>query len=193
MDFKNNEYYVVLFVSRNKDNEGIPNFKQRKQSFIIKKDEGDLDAIFKRFVDTWVEGEMSRIYISVNARKHKEVLKQLQIYLINHPDINLTITDIHLSSLAMKEGTKTTDKFLFDFGIDNEESLSKFCKEIKALGIKEEEIIVKNTPNGYAVVTEHGSDTRTLLEKWPEVSLKRDGFLFLKSEKRRYNKVYVRR
>ena len=33
------------------------------------------------------------------------------------------------------------------------------------------------TPNGYAVVLEHGFDTRELLSKWKDVELKRDDML----------------
>ena len=33
------------------------------------------------------------------------------------------------------------------------------------------------TPNGYAVILEHGFDTRELLSKWKDVELKRDDML----------------
>lgn len=38
-------------------------------------------------------------------------------------------------------------------------------------------IITHKTPNGYAVVVDNGFDTRKLLEKWSNVSLKKDAML----------------
>lgn len=37
------------------------------------------------------------------------------------------------------------------------------------------------TPNGYAIVVEHGFDTRELMEKWKgyDITLKKDELLFL--------------
>lgn len=57
--------FVVFFVSRNKDNKDIPNFKERKVSFVVNDnyDQGKLIDKFNDFVNKGLVGELSRLYI----------------------------------------------------------------------------------------------------------------------------------
>ena len=45
------DLYVVLFISRNKDNKDIENFKERRKAFITTKTPEELETTFKHFVE----------------------------------------------------------------------------------------------------------------------------------------------
>lgn len=71
--FDNDEIYVVLFVSRNKDNKHLENFKERRMSFVTHdKNSPELTARFEHFVRNGQYNEFSRAYISVNPRSSKK-------------------------------------------------------------------------------------------------------------------------
>lgn len=176
-------YHVVMFVSRNKDNYDVADFAQRTRTFLTQKTPDELEIDFNEFCERGVAKEMSRFYISVNARKSEIINKALQHYLIENPHANLTNMEKLIASLAMKQGTALTKKFLFDYD-DDPVAIGAFLNEVKrALG-DGSSIQVQKTVNGYAVVTEHGFDTRHLLMIWNDVELKRDGMLFIKAKKK---------
>ena len=58
-----NKLRVVLFVSRNKDNKHLPNYTQRKKSFVTKKSVEELEETFMDFVNKGLAGELSRLYL----------------------------------------------------------------------------------------------------------------------------------
>ena len=66
-------------------------------------------------------------------------------------------------------------KWLFDFDIDSPLTVLQFYNDLPVNGT------IYKTPNGYAVVVEHGFDTRELMKKWEnyDITLKRDELLFL--------------
>ena len=68
------ELYVYVFASRNKDNKDLENFKQRTLSFVSDKPLEEVVKEFDLFVEQGVEGEMSRLYRSLNPRRNKETL-----------------------------------------------------------------------------------------------------------------------
>ena len=172
---------VVLFISRKKDNVGIEGFKERRKSFISR------DAMlseklfnqFKLFRDEGVVGEMSRMYYSVTDRDPNKIYTELLHFLIDNPDFNLTSIDSKLAGIAAKKECRNSEskQWLFDFDIDDNNKLDEFLTDIENI---DSEISFKSyhTPHGYAVITNKGFDTRTLLEKWGEdVTLKRDDLL----------------
>lgn len=177
-------YHVVMFVSRNKDNMELPDFKQRTRAFLTQKFPNELEVEFNEFCERGVVNEMSRFYISVNARKHEVIHKELQHYLIDNPSASLTDFEKVIASLSMKPGTALTKKFLFDYD-DDLYLIDEFLSEVKQALEDESLIEVQVTVSGYAVVTQHGFDTRALLEKWEKVELKRDGMLFVKAKNRK--------
>lgn len=63
---------VVLFTSRNKDNRHVENFKERRESFVTTLSADELQDRFDRFVQSGVDGEMSRMYISINPRSNEK-------------------------------------------------------------------------------------------------------------------------
>ncbi len=183
---ENTPYYVVVFTSRNKDNEGKRGFIQRKYSFVTRNPSMDAHRqAFLHFVEEGVQGEFSRCYMSINGRNPEAVHKAFLHYLIDHPEVNFENIETLLASITMKESSKTSKKFLFDFDADTS-LIDLFITDITAAcsldGDTSNKILKVKTPNGYAVVTDHGFDTRKLLLKWEDVELKRDGFLFMEAD-----------
>lgn len=185
--FNDAPIYVVLFVSRNKDNKDVKGFKERRHSFITRLPSWseELTRQFETFVNSGVNGEMSRMYYSVNARDAEKIYKELLIFLVSNPEFNLCSIQPKLAGIAAKKECASEKRWFFDFDIDSEEKVEEFKQDILALATTPEtpiNVIVHKTPNGYAVITDRGFDTRPLYEKWGQevVSLKRDDLLCYK-------------
>lgn len=166
------ELRVVLFVSRNKDNKDVAGFKERKLPFLTSKtDEETLDE-FEDFVKKGVVGEMSRFYASVNTRDEDKLYKALLHYLIDNPNVKLQSITGKVASLASKPENRKTKKFLLDCDVEKNElhSILEYLMNMTNTEVFE----VYETVNGYGIITS-GFDTRELLEKFPNVELKRDG------------------
>lgn len=181
-----NDLRVVLFKSRNKDNKHLENFKERTEAFVcgnFNKEMDKLNGKFKTFVKNGIEGELSRLYVSINSRDSKKVNKALLHYLIDHPEMNPASLTQTVAGISAKVENKRQDqkKWLFDFDIPNLESMEKFKEDlIKESGFENGDIEVSYTINGCAFIVPHGFDTRNLLSKWgDDVSLKRDDLLLL--------------
>lgn len=174
-----NPMHVVLFVSRNKDNKHIENHKERRKAFITK-DPMNSDYLhekFKIFVNQGQPGETSRMYYSVNSRNEQLVYEELLHFLIANKDFNLCSLKSKLAGLAAKKENALSKKWMFDFDINDYDKVLEFCKDITNIDNNIETTIYK-TPNGYAIITSRGFDTRTLLNKWnTDVTLKRDDLL----------------
>jgi uncharacterized protein YwgA len=185
--FNDAPIHVVLFISRNKDNKDVEGFKERRHSFITRLPSysEELMKQFEAFVNSGVNGEMSRMYYSINARNAEKIYKELLIFLISNPEFNLCSIQPKLAGIAAKKECASEKHWFFDFDIDSEEKVEEFKQDILAIAATPEtpiNVIVHKTPNGYAVITNRGFDTRPLYEKWRHevVSLKRDDLLCYK-------------
>ena len=177
-DFRN-----VLFVSRNKDNSGLNNsafyqpFKPRVKSFVARVSPFDVSSLydeFETFVNEGVNGEVSRLYVSVNARYEQKIHKALIHELIDKPDFDMTKIDSKIASIAMKPVNRKTSHWLFDFDRRDFDLFYEFFTEVS----EQTKILAqKPTMNGYALVVAHGFDTRKILQKYPMATLKRDAML----------------
>jgi len=170
---------VVLFVSRKKDNKEIKDFKERRQAFLTNesKDSNVLKTKFINFVDEGEYGELSRMYYSINSRKSQEVYKEFLHFLIDNPDFNLCSAGSKLAGIAMKHKNAETKHWLFDFDNNDFNKVKEFMSDIHNCDASCQVDYFK-TPHGFAVIADHGFDTRELLEKWGEdVTLKRDDLL----------------
>ena len=176
-DFRN-----VLFVSRNKDNRGLNNsiyqpFKPRVKSFVARVSPFDVSSIydeFETFVNEGVNGEISKLYVSVNVRDEQKVRKALIHELIDKPDFDMTKIDSKIASIAMKPVNRKTSHWLFDFDRRDFILFYKFFTEVS----KQTKILAqKPTMNGYALVVAYGFDSREILKKYPMATLKRDAML----------------
>lgn len=183
---ENSNLKVVLFVSRNKDNRTIPSFKERKKSFLTTKpsDDPELLADFKSFARAGLPGELSRMYESVNLRNPAKVNQAFMHYLLDVSDLNPATYPQRAARLAAKKENAFENKWLFDFDYNDEQKLNCFLSDLKSeSGLKDTDVCVTKTINGYAVVVAHGFNTQNLLKRWPDVTLKRDGMLLIKYTK----------
>ncbi len=174
-----NRLFTVTFVSRNKDNRDIKDFIPRKRSFLTREpqDSENIQKAFDAFCAKGLPGEISRCYYSVNSRDETKLHQSLMHFLIDHPDYDVCKLDAKLVSLASKPEIAETKYWMFDFDIDDWCKVLEFQKDIRAI---DADILIEThkTPHGYAVITNHGFDTRTLFEKWTkDVELKRDDML----------------
>ena len=178
--FDNDEIYVVLFVSRNKDNKHLENFKERRMSFITHdKTSPELTARLEHFVRNGQYNEFSRAYISVNPRSSKKTFKALQ-HLMLDQEFHIGLIEPKLASIAAKHENildSKKRKVLFDFDKSEDHDLilhlDQFEKDIKEID-KDIELLFIRTPNGFSVIPNKRFDTRELLKKYPNMEVKRD-------------------
>ena len=76
---ENADIFVVLFVSRNKDNKHITDFVERRKAFVTSRTANELWSSFNAFVKEGKPGEFSRMYYSVNARCNNKPKFQVEI------------------------------------------------------------------------------------------------------------------
>lgn len=178
--FDSRPIYVVLFVSRRKDNMDIEGFEERRMSFITHDNYDDvrLQTKFREFVNRGRKGEFSRMYISINERDGIAIHKKLLLFLIESPDFNLCSIESKLAGIAAQKECAKTKRWMFDFDSKDDEIREEFLYDLRdAIGDETCGIHVHETPHGYAIITDHGFDTRELVKKWPDVGLKRDDLL----------------
>jgi hypothetical protein len=181
VSFDDRPIYVVLFVSRKKDNKDVEGFVERRESFITHHEWNDevLTVKFEEFTNRGVACELSRMYFSINHRDGKKIYKELLHFLLDNPEFNLCSLSPKLAGIAAKKECALSKRWMFDFDCDDEKAVNAFIADIHSYA-GPIEIELHKTPHGYAVITEHGFDTRKLLEDWPEVGLKRDDLLCVK-------------
>ena len=189
---------VVLFVSRNKDNKDIENFKERRNAFVTTRDKHDFRLIedFNAFVRKGQPNEMCRMYFSVNPRSNEKTQKALLHQLIDE-QYNMATMPQRIAAIAAKKENAADSKhlkWLFDFdpveGENLDELVNAFVDDINHYhnntrtknNEKRPPINIDGykTPNGYAIIVDQRFDTRELLQKWTNVELKRDDLLCAK-------------
>lgn len=174
------DYVVVLFISRNKDNNNLFDFKERRKAYFRRNNPEAIMKEFDHFVQDGVCGELCRLYISVNPRNSESVRKALihQLIDVEYPDF--TNINAYIAGIAAKKEHALTSHWLFDFDLDDESMVMQFIDDIHKIDPMMV-ISYKKTVNGYAVIADHGFDTRKLMEAWGEsVTLKRDDLILVK-------------
>ena len=169
------DLYVYMFRSRNKDNAHLSNFHERCKTILAyAEDEAKVRRDFERFAAKGIPGEKTRLYRSVNRRDENKIREELTIRLIKDKP-SMTKLNATLTSVAMQANNRAESKWLFDFDVDDLGILLQFDNDLPV------DRKIYKTPNGYAVVVEHGFDTRELMKKWEnyDITLKRDDLLFL--------------
>lgn len=170
---------VMLFRSRNKDNRDLPGFKERSWVFFTDDPSKDCDRRFRSFVQEGVPGEFCRCYLSVNERDMSKVKDRLICALVMDKAFPMDRLESEAVSIAMKAECAAEHKWLFDFDIDNHDQLDKFLDDLRKY-LDPLEFTVYRTPHGWAVIADHGFDTREIYEKWgkdDQVTLKRDDMI----------------
>lgn len=178
---------VVFFVSRNKDNQNVVGFKERKKTLFCKNVYEVIDKFYK-FVREGKKGETSRFYVSVNDRDEDKARKALVCALVME-DVPLEKVKTKAVALAMKPENAVTKKWLFDFDCDDVNEFRAFVDDLTQKEGTSADFLEtgRRTKNGYAVVVAHGFDTRGFLDEWNErlknqnpnwgVELKKDAML----------------
>lgn len=167
----------ILFVSSNKDNKDIEGFKQRKESFISNKNAKEVLLDFERFIEEGVDGEICRLYVSVNDRNKENILKELLHQLIESR-VDLFNIESEVASIAATKECADGNTWLFDFDSNDESVLSDFMKDMfDVYGVDKYSVGTRKTINGYHIVVDEIFDYRELLEKYPFVELKKDAYL----------------
>ena len=192
-DQESDKLNVVLFVSRNKDNKHLQDFTERRNTFTTTKDAVELYEQFQAFVRKGKIGEMCRMYVSVNARSNSKTFKALQHKMLDH-EFNLSSMPQRVAALAARKENAYDSKhlkWLFDFdpveGKDTEELLQEFLLDVQSYHennrTKQNQVRpimtveTHKTLNGYGIIVDQRFDTRDLLKKWANVSLKRDDLI----------------
>ena len=157
----------------------MPGFVERRKSFITTKhyDDPTLISDFYNFVSNGVDNEICRMYYSLNARRKEVVYKQLLHFLIDDPNFNLCALQSKIASIAAKHECAKTKHWFFDFDINDMNIVEEFINDIHNIdsGVT---VTYRHTPNGYAIISDRGFDTRELFNKWTEnVSLKKDDLI----------------
>lgn len=189
---------VVLFHSRNKDNRNVEDFHERRQSFLwydSPENRNRLMEKFDDFVRHGVDGENSRLYMSLNARDPEKVKKALIIELLEKDDIRIGRINSIAASVAARKECASEKKWLIDFDDSDESHLKEAVKDIadaiaihsRAAGdikngaLKAEELIhISKTKNNYSIITDVPFDTRNFTVKWGDVAeVKKDALLYI--------------
>lgn len=180
--------YVYLIRSRNKDNKNIDGFKERAKTILeYEENEDKVIQQFKEFAAKGLYGEQTRLYRSVNSRNEEKIREELIIKLLRDKP-SMTKINRTIASVAQQVENRDESKWLFDFDVDDETLVTKFIDDIRSIGEVDNKNIFRSmpitkhkTPNGYAIIVQHGFDTRKLMDKWKDfdITLKKDELLFL--------------
>lgn len=180
------DYRVIFFVSRNKDNDCILGFKERRESYFRHYDENKMMAKFKDFVNRGLPGEFCRMYVSNNVRDPKKVHKELLKLLIDKDEFNFDYLEPTVAGIAANKECAAESKWFFDFDDNSHNHLMKFIVDIIECS-PDVKVSYSQTPHGYAVIVDRGFDTRKLLETWKGIAtLKRDDLICVNWEFKPY-------
>lgn len=192
---------VVVFMSRNKDNKEIPDFKERRKAFTVsekslstKDGRIAVNRLFHNFVKDGKPGKLSRLYMSVNKRSNEKTFIALQHEMLNGK-FNLATMQQKIASIAARKENAYDPKnlfWLFDFDrieglTDNEfeDKIQEFVEDVKlTYTLTKGEYLdglmfMRKTVTGAAVIVGDHFDTRELLKRWPNVTLKRDDLMLV--------------
>ena len=152
----------IAFQSRAKDNKDLKNFKVRKKFRLVTDEEfkniEKLKEDFNKFVEEGIVGETCRFYAAFNDIDEAVLKKALIIKLLSDDNVKLTNINSIMVSLSMTSKLNT-NRWLFDFDLKDEVLLKEFIDDLGKF-FKPEEIEIRETPNGFHVITDHGCDTR---------------------------------
>lgn len=99
---RNTPINVVLFVSRNKDNKDLKDFRECRNAFVTTRSKEQLQEQFQAFVRQGQTDEMCRMYMSVNHRSNKKTQKALLHQLIDE-EYNMATIPQRIAARREKE------------------------------------------------------------------------------------------
>ena len=96
----------ILFVSRNKDNKHLPDFKERRYVRLTTKTAEELKKDFENWSAQGRDGEFCRFYMKINARDRELVKKNLIKELIFNDNFDLVSAEQKLLVLPTKKNVQ---------------------------------------------------------------------------------------
>lgn len=183
---KQKNVHTVLFVSRNKDNRQVPGFKPRTlvrlQDLDLYTPDGlqllpdetlseQVQREFTEFMWRGVPGEMMRVYVSINPRDPEKTRFALIHRLLPPQPVDLPKLGGLVASTASKPENRLGNRWLLDW--DAKRLDPDFLQLLISLGLHP---ICRSTPHGWAIIVEHGFDTR-LIDRSLPVTVRKDGML----------------
>ena len=191
------EFHTVMFVSRHKDNEeqGIENFRPRCEQHVAKLEVESLDtlaatardkfgAMFDRFVSDGVDGETSRMYVTLNGADSDRCLKELAIAVLQDKISDVTKVNATLVSIVARPEMAATKRWLFDADCDIETARIFADRVDERLAARygvdspNAKCSILRSKNNFAIVTNARFDARGILDGFPDIELKQEASLF---------------
>ena len=185
-----NELFVYEIESTEKDNKNIPNFKNRKERYIFSDQDKyslqKISVLFRKFVKNGKYGETSRIYIYANKRNADLVRKELICKLVLDEELLLGELNNTVTSIALKPKNRVGNRITLNFNDHNKLSFTEFLNSVKSTGgFDDKELIIKETPEGYTVVTPRFFDLEKIEKTYRyALEIEEDGRLFLKKARK---------
>lgn len=186
------EFHTVRFVSRNKDNAGIEGFRQRCEQHVAKLDVESLDTLadaacakfgrmFDHFVADGVDGETSRMYVTLNCADSDRCLNELAIVILQDRIVDVTHVDTVLAAIVARSDMALTKRWLFDADCDagtarvfaecvDERLAARYGKDSPNAKCS-----IRRSKSNFAIVTNARFDTRGIHDSFPDIELKRAG------------------
>ena len=190
-------FHTVMFVSRHKDNEeqSIENFRPRCEQHVAKLEVESLDtlaatardkfgAMFDRFVSEGIDGETSRMYVTLNGADSDRCLKELAIAVLQDKIADVTKVNATLVSIVARPEMATTKRWLFDADCDIETARIFADRVDERLAARygadspNAKCSILRSKNNFAIVTNARFDARGILDGFPDIELKREASLF---------------
>ena len=167
--------HAIMFVTRNKDNRDLPNFKERREVFLTTQPE-DSPIIKQKFLEFAKRGqknELSRLYISLNARDQQQTRISFMHYYFDHSDqINMAGLPAIATKIAMNRKNAVEKKRMFDVDTKDKNILDAFIADLTSRSKTANKPKIYPTINGFAVVIERGIDLRNLVDTMPDAKLR---------------------
>lgn len=173
---------VVTFCSRHKDNQNIEGFKPRCQAFPVYLNPIDIETLkskFQKFCNEGLPHEVSRFYITLNARYEDGVRNDLICRMLQN-ETNFSLMNRVTTSVAARCNDLVTKCWMFDADGDNvAQGSAEFAVAISTRtqelmsGVRQAAASYK-TKNGCHIITSAHFDTRKVESYYPQATLKRN-------------------
>ena len=171
--YKTDTVYLYLAIRRHKENKNIKG-PEKIFRVVIRDEKEDLIGLMvkcKLFPGIW------RIYKTVNPRNCKKAQIMLLHKLIDEPDKWCYRIDSLWKTMLLQPECKMGKHFMVDVDLKEPELISKLVIEIIKSG--GDILLTQESPNGFHLIV-NKLDTRVInKEKYPNVDVIRDGYVFI--------------
>lgn len=171
---------VVTFCSRNKDNGNVDSFKSRCQAFPVYLNPIDIETLqskFQKFAKEGLSDEVSRFYITLNARYEDGVRNDLICRMLQN-ETDFSRMNRVITSIAARCNDLVTKCWMFD--VDGDSMAQQSAEFVVMIDTQAQELASGvrqavdsyKTKNGCHIITSAHFDTRKIEEYYSQVTLK---------------------